>query len=51
MVISYRLQLRNTLPTFSLNDPVVRAKVKKCEPTLLFIAMLLVYSELDAWLA
>ena len=34
------LSSENNLPTFRLNDPVViRAKVKKCEQTLLFVAM------------
>ena len=34
------LRSENNLPTFQLNAPVViRAKVKRCEQTLLFIAM------------
>jgi len=34
------LRLKNNLLTFQLNAPVViRAKVKKCEQTLLFIVM------------
>ena len=34
------LSLENNLPTFQLNAPVViRAKVKKCEQTLVFIAV------------
>ena len=39
-VICYQLELGKTLPTFRLNTPVViRAKVKKWEQTLLFIAI------------
>ena len=34
------LSSENNLPTFRLNAPVIiQAKVKKCEPTLVFIAM------------
>ena len=39
-VICYQLELGNNLPTFQLNAPfIIRVKVKKCEQTLLFVAM------------
>ena len=40
VICYHNLSSENDLPTFRLNTPVlITAKVKKCEQTLLFIAM------------